>query len=222
MNKTNDSSDQLAPAGRAVRWLLPLIAVAASLLIVLAVLAVNLFNPAGKIGSEYHDQYLPEELDPDIPAFLPPIMQPETFSIEDAIEEAGLKDDDIMVAVQVGDQHRAYLLSDFFQTGSHVVNDLIDGVPVSITYCNQTDCLRVFTDAQSDQPLDLFTAAWMNDKMMLGVGVKETIYEHDDPKIPYADYKSQRIAFEKWCELHPEGRVYVGNVAWEMPEDLAP
>src|SRR5439155_127862 len=59
---------------------------------------------------------------------------------------------------------RAYLLESLFPVELHVVNDMLGGVPVTITYCDQTDCLRVFTDPVGKQPLDMGVGGWVDDE----------------------------------------------------------
>jgi hypothetical protein len=127
-------------------------------LLTTAILVVGILTWQSRppIDSEYHGQVQPEEEDPDTPGGVEPIVQPELVTVQ----QAELADTEMMIAIEVDGQHRAYLISDLSQPGSHVVNDIVAGLPVSITYCDQTDFARVFSDPRADQPIELRTAGW--------------------------------------------------------------
>ena len=54
-------------------------------------------------------------------------------------------DDTLVIGIESGGRSRAYMLSAFTRPDEHVCNDLIDGVPVTVTYCDLDDCVRLFT-----------------------------------------------------------------------------
>src|SRR4051812_11606994 len=65
------------------------------------------------------------------------------------IVEAGASDlrpDEEVIGVEVDGRPRAYRLSAFRDPAHHVVNDLIDGVPLTVSYCDLNDCVRTYTD----------------------------------------------------------------------------
>ena len=183
----------------------------ASIALVICLLAWHEGQP---IGREEQGQNLPEDEDPDTPGEIEPIVQPDLVSVEDA----ELGDDEMMIAIEVGGQHQAYWIRDLSQPGSHVVNDMVGGLAVSITYCDQTDFARVFTDPGMDEPLKLRTAGWMQKQLALQVGSPENIHLHDDKDIPLEDYPFVRIPGQ-WRSQHPEGLVYVGGIDWEAGEE---
>lgn len=168
------------------------------------------------IGSEYHGQVLPEEEDPDSPGEVEPIVEPEVLPVH----QAELTDDEMMIAIEVDGQHRAYLISDLAQPGSHVVNDMVAGLPVSITYCSNTDFARVFSNPGKDQPIELRTAGWMDQQLALYLGRGyENLRLHDDPSIPLDDHPFVRVSFGQWRREHPDGLVYVGGIDWEAKRE---
>src|SRR5215472_8987706 len=57
-----------------------------------------------------------------------------------------------VIGVSIGNQHRAYALQAVFQQDSHVINDWLGAAPVSVTYCDLCDCVRVFTAPDRDRP----------------------------------------------------------------------
>src|SRR5437879_4188705 len=62
------------------------------------------------------------------------------------VEGSGMRDDDQIIGVEVGGRARAYRLDALRSRTRHVVNDLLGGVPVSVSYCDITDCVRAYTD----------------------------------------------------------------------------
>lgn len=167
------------------------------------------------IGRNEQGQNLPEDEDPDTPGEIEPIVQPELVPAK----EAELADEEMMIAIEVGGQHQAYWIRDLSQPGSHVVNDMVGGLAISITYCDQTDFARVFSDPGTDKPLKLRTAGWMQKQLALQVGSPDHIHLHDDKTIPLDDYPFVRVPFGQWRSEHPDGLVYVGGIDWEASEE---
>ena len=187
----------------------------ASVALVICLLAWQSEQP---IGRQYQGQNLPEDEDPDTPGEIEPIVQPELVPAK----EAELADEEMMIAIEVGGKHQAYWIRDLSQPGSHVVNDMVGGLAVSITYCDQTDFARVFTDPETDEPLKLRTWGWMEKQLALQVGSPENIHLHNDKAIPLEDYPFVRVPFGQWRSQHPDGLVYVGGIDWEAGEESGP
>src|SRR4051812_31233538 len=57
---------------------------------------------------------------------------------------SNLPPDATVVGIEVGGNARAYGVGAFQHPRGQLVNDLIGGVPVSVAYCNLSDCLRVY------------------------------------------------------------------------------
>ena len=69
---------------------------------------------------------------------------------------AALADDQMVVGVTAGGHSRAYALKAMsFSAPSHVINDVLGGVPVSVTFCDRYHCTRVFTGDTPGEPLEL-------------------------------------------------------------------
>jgi hypothetical protein len=127
---------------------------------------------------------------------------------------ATLPDDAEIVGVVVNGKARAYLLKALAPLDHHVVNDLVAGVPLSITYCNETQCLRAFTGKTAGQPLDIWTGGYANG-LLLKVG--SDFFEQQSGKglspgttFPYQDYPHERTTWKAWKEAHPASEVYAG------------
>ena len=57
----------------------------------------------------------------------------------------GLDDSEEVVGVLVNGKARAYRLGALRDPRLHVVNDVVGGSPVSIAYCDRTNCIRSYT-----------------------------------------------------------------------------
>src|SRR5436309_12308333 len=73
--------------------------------------------------------------------FLPGIRQPKAFPAG----AAAVEDDADVIGVSVKGHHRAYCMATMADLERHVINDLIDRVPVTVTYCPRTNCVRALT-----------------------------------------------------------------------------
>ncbi len=95
-----------------------------------------------------------------------PVKRPGTLAAKDA----GLPPDEKVIGVVVGGKARAYRVKAMEGRSQHLVNDLIAGVPVSVAYCNLTECVRVYTGPTGSGPLDLAVAGMLDDEMIMNVG----------------------------------------------------
>jgi hypothetical protein len=95
-----------------------------------------------------------------------PVKRPGTLAATDA----GLPPDEKVIGVVIGGKARAYQVKAMEGRSQHLVNDLIAGVPVSVAYCNLTECVRVYTGPTGSGPLDLAVAGLLNDEMVMSVG----------------------------------------------------
>src|SRR5262245_48026761 len=83
-------------------------------------------------GSE-PDSPAPPPVLPD-PWLLPPEGSQVPGRAVPAAQAVGLRDADLVIGVAVAGHHRAYPIRGFW-SGSHTVNDLVRGVPITVTYC---------------------------------------------------------------------------------------
>jgi hypothetical protein len=141
--------------------------------------------------------------------FLPGIRQPETV----AARAASIDDDAEVIGVSVKGHYRAYCTATMANPERHVVNDLIDRVPVTVTYCDRTQCVRALTrDDESDEPLSVVGRGWYEGKMMIRVGGKTL--PQDAESIPgLSDLKVETTTWREWKTAHPDTDVYAGPLA---------
>ena len=146
-----------------------------------------------------------------------PVRQPAVVSAE----EAGLKDDDEVIGVSAEGRHRAYLLSALLPLGGHVVNDLVGEVPVTVAYCDRSDCTKVFTSPSGAPAHNMTVGGWDNrfggQALLLRIGFSR--YRQDNQELvagdvkpfPYAPSDFVRTTWGRWRQEHPDTDVYLGK-----------
>lgn len=146
-----------------------------------------------------------------------PVVRPSTFQAKDAT----LRLDEFVIGLEVGGTARAYRVAAFDYPRSHLVNDLIGGVPVSVSYCNLTRCVRIYTDPKGTAPLDVEVAGLVETEMI--VKLRGNLYfqrsgEPVDPgkspaTIPYELLTPTLTTWQEWRQQHPGTDVYIGDHA---------
>jgi hypothetical protein len=147
------------------------------------------------------------------PFMSPGIRQPATVAAADA----QLDEQAQVIGISVADKHRAYVVRAFDRILWHVVNDLLDDIPVSVTYCDRCDLVRVFTSPRRGSPLDLMLGGWRNGRMMLRLGDASFLQDGSDigghkseVQVP-AEYPHERTTWTAWKTAHPDTDVYLGS-----------
>lgn len=147
------------------------------------------------------------------PFIWPGIVQPPTRPAA----EAFLEDDTEVIGISVAGVHRAYEMRAFDGPLAHVVNDLVGGVPVSVTRCDLSACARVFT-ADQDGPLELGLGGIMQGRMLLRL--PQGFYFQDSagainesfPAFPYSSLPFEVTTWGAWRDAHPDTDVYVRDM----------
>lgn len=145
----------------------------------------------------------------------PGLRQPAVQSGDDV----ALSDNAEVIGVVVSGKARAYAIYAFgLSPAKHVVNDLIGEEPVSITYCDRTNCARVFTSAAKGVPLNLDVAGFTADGMALlldGVEYDQTTGKNltapDGAPLPYRACPFERTTWGSWRRAHPDSEVFAGG-----------
>jgi hypothetical protein len=142
------------------------------------------------------------------------LRSPRTISAK----ASGIPDDDLVIGVVVDGSPRAYWLKALEYPPWHIVNDVIDGVPVSVTYCDRTRCTRVYKGGQSTVPLDVDLGGLYGREMV--VKVAGALYLQDSGEafgsskgaasLPYPSHAWERTTWKDWRERHPETGIFVG------------
>jgi hypothetical protein len=100
--------------------------------------------------------------------------------------------------------------SDLPLVESHIVNDLIDEVPITVTDCDLVDCARVVTAPQRGVPLDLSVGGIDANRQLLLL-LDDDRYPQLSDQLPLDDYPFELTTWGEWRESHPDTLVYVGQ-----------
>ena len=132
------------------------------------------------------------------------------------IDRVTLSDDAVVIAIEVAG--KAYAFPKLFMegVGDHIVTDVIEELPLAVTYCNETECIRVFADHDSDRKIELHQQGLMNGG--LAVILDGKIYEQDSKEIPLEDYDYELKSWSEWKTENPDGLV-VTEMIWEQESE---
>jgi len=136
--------------------------------------------------------------------------------------EATLSDEEEVLGVVVGATARAYRLGSMRGSAQHIVNDVIAGIPVTVTYCDITECVRAFK-GPGTAPLAIDQGGLMRQRMVISVGGVDFLQDSGVPiepggaAFPYATYPCTRTTWKAWREAHPQTELWEGTAG---PADL--
>lgn len=146
---------------------------------------------------------------------VPGIKQPPVHRAE----EVRLNDAEEVIGVEIRGQARAYRLAAMKGREQHIVNDLVAGVPVSVTYCDVTECVRAFIDRNGHAPLDISQGGLKAEHMVITILGTSYIQDSAEPldssasnrPIPYDALPVERTSWKAWKTAHPDTEVYDGE-----------
>jgi hypothetical protein len=134
---------------------------------------------------------------------------------------AALGDDEPVVGVVREGKARAYALRALTDVNFHIINDVVGDVPVTVTYCDLSGCVRGFGGRRGDGPLSVRQAGTLAGRMVVQVGgvgyCQETgaIVEQAPgvaaASFPYGTVPLERTVWGAWKAAHPDTDVYVGD-----------
>ena len=128
-------------------------------------------------------------------------------------------DDEEVIGVEFRGRARAYRLSALRDRSRHVVNDLVGSVPVSVAYCDLSDCVQVYTEPGGSAPLDVGIGGLFDGEMV--VTVRGGLYIHrtgaplpgaaSATRLPLETLVPVRLPWKEWVRRHPGTDVYEGD-----------
>jgi Protein of unknown function (DUF3179) len=140
---------------------------------------------------------------------------------------ANLVDDEPVIGIEVAGKFRAYHTRSMSVKSRHVLNDVLGGKAVTITYCDLNDCARAYGGNEASGPLDVALGGLDDGGMLLSVGdvayyqktaqVADPVRDKPVPPFPYASYPLTRTTWGEWKSRHPETDVYI----YEAPASSA-
>jgi hypothetical protein len=150
---------------------------------------------------------------------LPPVFRADKIRLRDKTQ---------VIGVSAGRRHRAYLIEALVPLETHVVNDLLGEMPVTVSFCDRKECVRVFADQNAHAPLAVSVGGWVSDRkskagsMLLRVGedlyrqdVAQPVDGHAAGPFPYVTIPFERTSWKEWYGAHPDTDVYVGDLVVE-------
>lgn len=137
------------------------------------------------------------------PFLVPPLVNPPLLEAS----AADISPDEPVIGVSMGSNHTAWLAEALSNMQSHVIHDTRRSLPIAVTYCDRTDCVRVFC-GEAGESLQLQTAGFINGEMWLRVNGQ--MLPQSSGEIAIKDYEFTRTNWGTWSKLHPDTCVYIG------------
>lgn len=141
---------------------------------------------------------------------LPPYMAPLPVLADDP----RISPRSIVLGVTIGGRHRAYALHSMSNNVTHIVNDKLGDLPLTVAYCDRTHCYRAFTTSNRKTPLELSVGGWLNkdgipDMLVLDVTHRYKLKSGESldpnlPPIPYDSVTVEKMSWEDWQNAHPD------------------
>ena len=172
---------------------------------------IHISDPEGLLSIKVSESG--EQIPPDSPMMLPGLIKPST----ETVDEAPVDDGEQILGVSVDDAHRAYLLSSFNLIGQKIVNDVVNRVPLTVTYCRVNQKGRVFTSEQRGENLELDLYSW--EKGELVFELNDEPFPMFDENPPLDDYAFILTTWGEWKKRHPNTDIYTGEAKIPVRRD---
>ena len=151
-----------------------------------------------------------------IPFEIPGVNAPKTISAADASRL--MPDDEQVFGIVVAGKARAYRTLPMRDRLAHIVNDVVANQAVSVTFCDISDCVQVYHDANRSSPLPVSIAGLYDGEMVIRAGNNDYIHKSGLPLHPletpqslsYDHITPERTTWKEWRLRHPETDVFVG------------
>ena len=128
------------------------------------------------------------------------------------VQETSLDDQDEVITLKIGEQHYAFPKRWMKGMGEHVVSEKYEDLPIAVTYCNESECVRVFQGEVGEKKLDIMQAGLAAGHMAILVDGQSFLQEAED--IPYSEYPFELMLWGAWKTDHPDGLVLT-EIFWE-------
>ena len=129
-----------------------------------------------------------------------------------SVDQTELPDDAEVIGIEVNGQSYAFPKRFMMGVGDHIASEVFDGLPVTVTYCNESECVRVFSNRQSSSRIELEQFGLINEG--LAVKFQGKVYAQESSDIPLEDYDFTVVSWLEWKENNPSGLVLT-ELVWE-------
>lgn len=128
-------------------------------------------------------------------------------------DQVDASDSAAVVGVKVNHESCAFLLESMRHPKRHIVNLMLGGKPVSVTYCGIVDRVRVVKGSgRTPNPLHV-GGLDVDNQMVLLLGGQR--YGQDSAQLPLRDHPFTRTSLGDWKTRHPGTRIYAGT-PWDI------
>jgi hypothetical protein len=121
------------------------------------------------------------------------------------VQETRLDDQDEVITLNIGDQHYAFPKRWMNGMAEHVVSEIYADLPIAVTYCNESECVRVFQGEVGGEKMKIMQQGLNDGHMAILVDGIPFLQEADD--IPYDEYPFELMTWGEWKTNHPDGQV---------------
>lgn len=170
------------------------------------------------LTNRFHAEHPDPLIDPDEvtsggppPDGIPPIDEPKFLPAD---EVGFLEDTEPVLALTVGDESRAYPVQ--VMIWHEIVNDTIDGVPVTVTYCPLCNSAIAYDRRLGDRILDFGTSGLLyNSALVMYDRQTETLWSHFTGEAAIGHLTGEvldvlpvsTVSWEDWRDANPDGLV---------------
>jgi hypothetical protein len=166
-------------------------------------------EPSGQTSG---GEYVPSPRPISTPFISPGLRQPPLTPARDAL----IHDEDEVVGLTVGAVARAYHLRSMDTISRCVINDLLDDMPVSVTYDRQHDVVQVFTRKGSREPLPMEVGGVFQGRLLLRLDGQfffqangHALGPPDQPTALLVETMPfQRLPWKAWRQRYPNCQVF--------------
>ena len=124
-------------------------------------------------------------------------------------DEVMLSDTATVLGIEANGKHRAYVATGMSDaTNLHIVHDHLGGKPITMTFCDRSNCSRAFLRHKVSTE-DIMMGGWSGEEMWLLI--KDKRYLHTSAEVPIPDYPVEMTTWGEWKKAHPETDVYLGG-----------
>src|SRR5580704_3507610 len=140
-------------------------------------------------------------------------------------DEVKVDSDDKVLAVKVGQQARAYPIRTMGY--HHIVNDVVGGVPIAVTYCTLCHTGLVWNRVVEGKTLHFHLAGINNGNALLRDEETSSIWQHSTGEAIFGPLKGQQLqlvrsnelSFALWRSEQPQGQVLKPDPAYVAEYD---
>ena len=133
------------------------------------------------------------------------ITEPRVFPADEVM----ISDTATVLGIEANGKYRAYVATGMSDaTNLHIVHDYLGGKPITMTFCDRSNCSRAFL-RHKVRTEDIMMGGWSGEEMWLLV--KNKRYLHTSTEVPIPDYPVEMTTWGEWKKAHPETDVYLGG-----------